>query len=189
VVNAKALAAAERARTEVVVPAAWLHDCVIAPKDSPARSQASALAAGVARAFLGSNDFPAELVAPVEHAILAHSFSAGVPPQTLEARVVQDADRLDAIGAIGLARCLMLGATMNKALYDQSEPVPRQRTPDDSRFVIDHLFIKLLRLEETMATPSGRTLARSRTEFLRRFVEQFERDVAPPTTLAPSDPS
>jgi uncharacterized protein len=180
VVNAKALARREGARPEVVVPAAWLHDCVIVAKDSPARPRASALAAGVARRFLGSIDYPAELVPDVEHAIEAHSFSAGVQPRTLEALVVQDADRLDALGAIGLARCLMLGATMEKELYDEREPVPRDRAPDDSRFVLDHLFTKLLRLEETMGTASGRAEARVRTEFLRRFVEQFERDLAPP---------
>jgi uncharacterized protein len=186
VVNAKALAAREGARLEVVVPAAWLHDCVIVPKDSLARPRASALAAAVARGFLGSIDYPAELVPQVEHAIEAHSFSAGVPPRTLEARVVQDADRLDALGAIGPARCLMLGATMERALYEEREPVPRDRAPDDSRFVLDHLFTKLLRLEEAMATASGRAEARVRSEFLRHFVEQFEREIAPPRMDAAS---
>jgi hypothetical protein len=126
VVNAKALAAREGARLEVVVPAAWLHDCVIAPKDSVARPRASAFATAVAREFLGSIDYPAELVPQVQHAIEAHSFSAGVPPRTLEARVIQDADRLDALGAIGLARCLMLGATMERALYDGLRVAPRR---------------------------------------------------------------
>ena len=180
VLNAKVLAEREGARPCVVVPAAWLHDCVIVPKDSPARRRASALAAGVAREFLGSIGYRAELIPEVEHAILAHSFTAGVEPQTLEARVVQDADRLDAIGAIGLARCLMLGATMEKPLYDEREPVPRERAPDDSRFVLDHLFTKLFGLEKMMTTASGRALARGRIEFLHRFVAQLEQDIAPP---------
>jgi uncharacterized protein len=182
--NAKALAEREGARPDIVVPAAWLHDCVIVPKDSPSRARASALSAGVAREYLGSIGYPSELVPLVEHAIEAHSFSAGVPPRTLEARVIQDADRLDALGAIGLARCLMLGATMEKVLYDEREPVPRNRTPDDSRFVLDHLFTKLFRLEELMTTASGRVEARARTDFLRGFVEQFERDIAPPRSHA-----
>ena len=58
----------------------------------------------------------------------------------------------------------MLGATMERALYEEREPVPRDRAPDDSRFVLDHLFTKLLRLEETMATASGRAEARVRSE-------------------------
>jgi uncharacterized protein len=180
VATAKALAGKEQARPDVVVPAAWLHDCVIVPKDSPLRPRASVLAAGVARDFLRSIAYPGELVPQVEHAIAAHSFSAGVQPLSIEACVVQDADRLDALGAIGLARCLMLGATMNRPLYHEREPIPRGRVPDDNRFVVDHLFTKLFRLEETMTTPSGRALARARTEFLHRFVEQLERDIAAP---------
>ena len=99
---ARQLAAAEGADLAVVVPAAWLHDCVVVPKDSPQRSQASTLAAVVAGGFLRSMGYPETHLAAIEHAIAAHSFSANIQPRTVEARVVQDADRLDAIGAIGV---------------------------------------------------------------------------------------
>src|SRR5688500_4425949 len=101
--TARQLSAAEGADLAVVVPAAWLHDCVVVPKDSPQRSQASTLAARAATQFLRGIGYPETHLTAIEHAIAAHSFSAAIQPRTVEARVVQDADRLDAIGAIGVA--------------------------------------------------------------------------------------
>jgi len=173
VANARRLAAPEGARLEVVLPAAWLHDCVTVPKDSPQRGEASALAARTAGEFLRESAYPAGLIPAVEHAIEAHSFSARIPPKTPEARVVQDADRLDALGAVGIARCLMLGGAMGRALYDPSEPFPKVRRPDDSANVLDHFYLKLFRLADTMTTEAGREEARNRTAFMREYVRQL----------------
>ncbi len=122
VAMAKDLAVAEGAVLEVVVPAAWLHDCVVVPKDSPQRERASRMAARVAGQFLVDIEYPSERIPAIGHAIESHSFSANIPPETLEARVVQDADRLDAIGAIGVSRCLMLAATSGRSLYRLDDP-------------------------------------------------------------------
>jgi len=173
VANARRLAASEGARLEVVVPAAWLHDCVSVPKDSPQRREASALAARIAGQFLRDCAYPAGLIPAVEHAIEAHSFSARIPAKTPEARVVQDADRLDALGAVGIARCLMLGGAMGRALYDPSEPFPKVRRPDDSANVLDHFYLKLFGLADTMTTEAGREEARSRTAFMREYMRQL----------------
>lgn len=173
VANARALAKAEGAELAVVIPAAWLHDCVVLPKDSDKRPQASRLAATMAGEFLLSNGYPQLYIPAIHHAIEAHSFSAGIPTETLEAKVVQDADRLDAIGAIGIARCLVLGGVMNKPLYHEGEPVPNTRTPDDSRNIIDHFYVKLLRIESMMQTPAGRHEARRRTAFMRVYLSEL----------------
>src|SRR5215213_4970483 len=156
VVNAKWLAASEHAQLEIVLPAAWLHDCVAVPKYSRQRGTASALAARTAGVFLRDSAYPAESIPSIEHAIEAHSFSAGVAPKTLEAMVVQDADRIDALGAIGIARALMLGGAMERALYDLREPFPAARTPDDTIYVLDHFYVKLLKLADTLSTAAGR---------------------------------
>lgn len=178
--TAKALARAEGADLAVVVPAAWLHDCVQVPKGSPDRSRASRMAADAAGAWLRAAGYPAELVPAVEHAIHAHSFSANVEPRTREAEVVQDADRLDALGAVGIARTLMLGGAMGLPLYDAAEPIPRARTPDDRRSVVDHFFTKLLHLEGRMRTAAGRAEAARRTASMRAWLEDLARELAAP---------
>jgi uncharacterized protein len=177
VANATTLAESERADLAVVLPAAWLHDCVAVAKDSPLRARASTLAADAAAAFLRANDYPAADLGAIHHAIAAHSFSAGIAPRTAEARVVQDADRLDALGAIGIARCLMLGGALGRRLYDPAEPFPRQRAPDDLANTIDHFYAKLLRLANTMTTEAGRAEAQRRTAFMRRFLAQLEAEI------------
>jgi uncharacterized protein len=174
---ARRLAAVEGAALAVVVPAAWLHDCVVVPKDSPQRSQASTLAAHAAAGFLRGIGYPETHLTAIEHAIAAHSFSAAIQPRTIEARVVQDADRLDAIGAIGVARCLMLGGALGRRLYDPTEPFPTTREPDDMAFSIDHFYLKLLRLAESMTTAAGRAEALRRTAFMQQFLDQLHSEI------------
>lgn len=175
--TARRLAAVEGARMEVVIPAAWLHDCVVVPKDAPERRQASRMAAERAVGWLQEAGYPAAYLPAIAHAIAAHSFSARIPPETIEARVVQDADRLDALGAIGIARCLMLGGALGRPLYHPDEPLPRHRPPDDGRYTLDHFYAKLLTLADTMQTPSGRAEARRRTRHMQAFLEQLASEV------------
>ena len=177
VANARALAAVEGARLEVVLPAAWLHDCVTVPKDSPQRTAASRLAAAQAVDWLRGWGWPETLLPEIAHAIEAHSFSAGIAPRMIEAQVVQDADRLDALGAVGLARCLMLGGELGRPLYVAGDPFCEQRMPDDSAACVDHFYTKLLKLEATMQTVGGRKEAARRTEFLREFLGQLKREI------------
>ncbi len=128
------LTKAENGNTAISVPAAWLHDCVSVAKNSPLRKQASKLAADEAVRFLESVNYPSDLLAPIYHAIEAHSFSANIPPETLEARIVQDADRLEAVGAIGIARCFLTGGSMGTPLYEPSDPFAENRDLDDRRY-------------------------------------------------------
>lgn len=174
---AKRIGRSENARPEVVVPAAWLHDCVAVEKNSPDRSRASRLAADMARGYLDEVGYPAEFVDDICHAIEAHSFSAAITPETLEAKVVQDADRLDALGAVGLARCFMVGERMGLPLYHESDPFCRDRLPDDRRYILDHFFVKLFTLPGTMQTAAGRKEGERRAEFLRGYLKQLEREL------------
>jgi uncharacterized protein len=180
VASAKKLAAAEGADLAVVLPAAWLHDCVVIAKNSPQRASASRLAADRAGEFLRAAGYPAEHIPAIEHAIEAHSFSAGVTPRTIEAKVVQDADRLEALGAIGIARTLITGGANGTPFYDFSEPFPITRVPDDRANIIDHFFTKLLKLADTMQTASGRAAAEQRAEFLKQFLAQLGSEIGVP---------
>ena len=175
--NAKKLAQSSNANLAVVIPAAWLHDCVSVAKDSPLRSQASSLAAKAACEFLQNQKYPAAWLKDIEHAIVAHSFSAGIEPETLEAKIVQDADRLDALGAIGIARCLQTGTAMGSKLYDVEDPFAEARQAEDGISIIDHFYTKLLTLADTMKTAAGRKEAELRTAFMQSYLVQLRREL------------
>lgn len=116
------------------------------------------------------------------HAIIAHSFSRGVEPETLEAGVVRDADRLDALGAVGIMRWAITGAmrhTPETLSYHPEDPFAEEHTPDDNRYMLDHFYAKLLKLGETMTTETGRTLAQRRTAFMRTYLYEFARELNP----------
>ncbi|TVP13803.1 HD domain-containing protein [Shewanella sp. KCT] len=173
----KRLCDLESACAEVVVPAAWLHDCVTLAKDDPRRSQGSMLAADKAIAFLIEVGYPQQYLAAIHHAILAHSFSAGIAPETLEAKIVQDADRLDALGAIGVARCLQVGTALGRPLYAAEDPFCREREADDSRYTLDHFKQKLFTLADTMQTAAAREEARHRTRVMQDFLDQLAQEI------------
>lgn len=176
--NAAAIAATEPdCDTELVVAAVILHDCVAVEKDSPLRAQASRLAAERARTVAEPLGWPPDRLDGLVHAIEAHSFSAGIAPRTLEARVLQDADRLDAIGAIGIARCFYVGGRMGSALYDPDDVAAESRALDDRRFAFDHFPAKLFRLADGFLTRAGRAAAAERVATMRHFVAAFQSEV------------
>ncbi|HCW46162.1 MAG TPA: phosphohydrolase, partial [Erwiniaceae bacterium] len=124
----------------VVLTACYFHDVVNLPKNHPQRHLASSKAAVETRRILSEDfiDFPVELHNAVAHAIQAHSFSAGIKPETLEARIVQDADRLESLGAIGLARVFYTSGALGRALFDSDDPLGRDRQLDDASWTLDH---------------------------------------------------
>jgi uncharacterized protein len=177
VVNCTRLGPLEHVDPSVVLPAAWLHDCVAVPKNSPLRSQASRLAAERASELLSEAGYPLEFLPAIHHCIEAHSFSAKIDCLTGEAKIVQDADRLEALGAIGIARCLMTGGSLGQRLYDPDEPLPINRPPRDDLQSVDHFFAKLFRLPATMQTEAGRREALQRTQMMQLFLEQLCREI------------
>ena len=157
----------------VVLAACYLHDLVNLPKNHPERHLASRQAAALAVERLAEAGFPPARLAAVAHAIEAHSFSAAIAPRTLEARIVQDADRLDALGAIGLARLFYTAGRMGSALAHPDDPGAAQRSADDRAYALDHIECKLATLPATMQTDAGRALADERMEWLRDFRARF----------------
>jgi uncharacterized protein len=169
--NAIAIADQEPGCDRTVLTAAViLHDCVAVEKNSPQRSMASRLAASRARSILAEFGWDAVRIDATAHAIEAHSFSAGIVPETVEARIVQDADRLDAIGAIGVARCFYVAGRMGSGLYDPDDPQAAHRDLDDRRFALDHFGAKLFKVAGNFQTAAGQALADERTRTMRDFV-------------------
>lgn len=175
--NTLYLTVIEEANSEITLPAACLHDCISLPKNDPRRSEGSRLAARAASGFLEEIDYPSDLIPEVEHAIEAHSFSAGIPCRTLEARIVQDADRLDALGAVGIARCFLVGGHLGRPLFDPDDPFCEQREPDDGAFTVDHFYTKLLKLPGTMQTAAGRAEAERRAAIMRRYLDDLRKEI------------
>lgn len=169
--NAKAIQGEEGGDLEIVAAAVLLHDCVQVPKDSPLRAQASRLAAVEAAAQLKGLGWGAERTAWVAAAVASHSFSAGIEPATLEACILQDADRLDAIGFAGIARCFYSAGRMGSLLYEAADPRAVSRTLNDAAFALDHFPAKLLTLADGFKTVAGRRLAQERNEVVTRFYE------------------
>lgn len=163
----------------VVLTACYFHDIVSLPKNHPERSQSSRLAARKTRDILHRDfpDFPPDRFAAVEHAIEAHSFSAGIAPQSIEAKIVQDADRLEALGAIGLARVFAVSGGLGVALFDAEDPFADARPLDDRAFALDHFQTKLLRLPDTMQTDVGRELAQHNADFLIHFMAKLSAEL------------
>lgn len=165
------------ANLHIIYPACMLHDCVNVPKKSPLRKQGSKLSADKAVQLLQTIDYPNHLLEEIHHAIVAHSYSANIEPTTLEAKIVQDADRLDALGAIGLSRCFMLGGKWDSQLYHPTEPLATSRELDDKLYCLDHVFVKLKNLPATMQTTFGRIEADKRWSFIESYVEQLQSEM------------
>jgi len=174
---AKQLCIAEQAEMAVVLPAAWLHDCVAVAKNHPDRAKASTMAADKAITFLTSIGYDESYFDAIHHAIAAHSFSANIKVQSVEAQIVQDADRMDALGAIGISRCMKVGGSISRHLYHPKDPFCQGRDADDKLYTLDHFFIKLLHVAKSMNTPSAKAEAQRRTEYMLAFIEQLKSEV------------
>jgi uncharacterized protein len=167
---ARALGEEEGADPEACAAAALLHDLVYLPKNHPDSSGTARLGGEFALAWC--REIPelagrAELIAG---AVATHSFSGGARPASLEGAVLQDADRLEALGAIGLARVFATGGSMGTGLWHPGDPWARARPLDDKRWSLDHFAAKLLKLKDGMNTAAGRRLAESRDQLLRDFL-------------------
>ena len=181
--NAKYIAELEGSGDmRLLVAAAYLHDLVNLPKNSPQRAEASRLSAEAAQPILIEFGFGDADVAAIKHMITAHSFSADIPPNTLEAKILQDADRLESVGALGIARTFYIAGKLGSQLFNGSDPFANDRPLDDLTYAVDHFKVKLLGLVKTMNTTSGKELAQQRTETMHHFLDALASEL---TELSP----
>lgn len=181
--NAQVIAGGEKpCDMTVLLSACYLHDLVTLPKDNPNRANASALSAQAAAPVLAGLGLSQDQVAAACHAVEAHSFSANITPKTLEAKIVQDADRIEALGAIGIARCFATTGVLGGALFDGLDPFAASRPLNDKAYAVDHFKVKLLRLPQTMQTQTGRMLAEDRANVLRDFLDQLASELDVPAS-------
>ena len=155
------------------IAAALLHDAVNLPKDAPDRHRASDRSAELARDLLPPLGFDHDDIIEIAEAIQDHSYSRGATPRSDLGRALQDADRLEALGALGLCRTLACGVRMGAAFFDTQDPWAGSRPLDDKAYTVDHFFTKLLLLPDTMNTAAGREEAARRATLLDQFLDQL----------------
>lgn len=171
---------------EHCIAAALLHDIVNVPKNSPDRARTSEVCAEVAGEMMTRLGlFDSDARTEIQQAIIDHSFSRGAVPTSDLGRSLQDADRLEAVGAIGVARTFSTGSRMGASYFHRDDPWAHDRQRDDKAFTVDHFFEKLLRLAPTLLTAAGRAEAERRAEWMRGFLRQLGEEIgeAPPEAL------
>lgn len=158
-----------------ILAAAYFHDIISLPKNDPEAQRSSWLSAQQVALIFRDHfpDFPEHLIAGVQHAIHAHSFSAGVVPQTIEAKLLQDADRMEALGAIGIARVFYTAGRLGTEMFSDADPMASHRALNDRRYALDHFTVKLAKLPALMTTKAGKKMAAQRAAYLQDFMKQL----------------
>jgi len=176
--NAQKIVKKENANPKLVLSAALLHDIVSYSKSSKRSKFSSIDSAKKSKIILKKYGFTNDEIIVISDAIAEHSFSQNKIPQTLEGKILQDADRLDALGAIGIARVFATSGSLNRPFYNIDDPFCNKRNPDDDIWAVDHFFNKkLLKLEFTMNTKSGKIEAKKRTKVLKVFLKQLKSEI------------
>jgi uncharacterized protein len=174
---ARLIAKAEGADLAIVVPAALLHELFNYPKNHPESHHSGVICADQAAEVLRREHHPENKIAAICDCIINHSYSRGIVPESLEGKVLQDADRLDAIGAIGIARCFATVGEMRLPLYESDDPFCHSREPDDKRYGLDHFYRKLLRIPDGLHTAAAQAMAADRIRVMTDFLAQLKHEI------------
>ena len=145
--NAQKICKKEKANEKLVLCAALLHDIVSYPKSDVRSKNSSIESAKKSKIILKQYDFSNDEILIISNAIRDHSFSQNKIPDSIVGKILQDADRLDAIGAIGIARVFATGGSLKRPFYNIDDPFCKIRKPDDKIWTVDHFYRKLLKLE------------------------------------------
>jgi uncharacterized protein len=176
--NAKIIGRHERTNLDILLPAVLLHDLVMHPKGSTKSSKSADESADLAEDILQSYGYPQDEITQICYCIRMHSYSKKFVPASIEGKILQDADRLDALGAIGIARTFSVGGSENRKLYNANDPFYRTvRVVDDIQWTLDHFQTKLLKLVYSMHTETGKKMAQERTSFMLLFIRQLQKEI------------
>ncbi|MGI0065455.1 MAG: HD domain-containing protein [Nitrosotalea sp.] len=175
--NATSLARKEKADIKIITAAVLLHDIISYQKSDPRSKNSSIESAQESRKILKKYNYSQDEIDIISDAIRDHSFSRGVRPKTLEGKILQDADRLDALGAIGIARTFSVSGAEKRPFYNNIDPFCKKRLPDDKSWTVDHFYKKLLLLEKTMNTGAGKIEAKKRIKIMKKFLDELKKEI------------
>ncbi|WP_243383876.1 HD domain-containing protein [Geothrix alkalitolerans] len=173
------LATEEGADVEVCVAAALLHDLVYRPKNHPESPLTARMAAELVPQWCRETPGLEPKAEAIAAAVATHSWSGGESPGSLEAAVLQDADRLEALGAIGIARVFATGASFGAGLWHPEDPWAEGRDLDDKAWSLDHFERKLLKLAAGMTTAAGRRRAGARQAVMTAYLTALRAELGP----------
>lgn len=170
--NAEIIQKTEGGDLELILVSSYLHDCVDHKLFANQEPQYQKI-----RDLLASLGYQKEFILKVEDILSSISWNHGKEKELslLEAQIVRDADRLDAIGAIGLVRCIEYGASHQRNFYVEEEVLSPNKGGRDTS--LSHIYEKLLKLPSHMLTTKGKEMAKEREAFLLSFLEQFQREI------------
>jgi len=172
--NAEMIATNEKADLNIIVPAALFHDIIVYPKNHPDRNKSQIESANLTSEILANiYDFPTYAIGKVQTCIRECSFSTGIIPELLESKILQDADRLEATGAISILRTYASAGIMKKTFYDPNDPFCDDRKIDTSKFALDLFYERLLKVADRMHTETAKSIAKRRTKFLNDFLNEL----------------
>lgn len=175
--NAEKICKSEKADKKLVLSAVLLHDIVSFPKSDKRSKTASTKSAIKAKKILKRFNFSMTEIKIIMDAIESHSFSKNKKPKTLEGKILQDADRLDALGSIGIARTFAVSGGENRPFYNKYDPFCSNRKPDDQKWAVDHFYKKLLLLQTRMNTRFAKNEAKRRTKILKKFLNDLKTEI------------
>ncbi|MFB5615053.1 MAG: HD domain-containing protein [Candidatus Nitrosomaritimum yanchengensis] len=175
--NAQKICKNEKVNPKLVLCAVLLHDIISYPKSDKRSKLSSIKSAEASTKILKKYDFTEDEIQIISEAIRDHSFSQNKTPKTIEGKILQDADRLDAIGAIGIARVFAVAGSENRPFYSPDDPFCKKRSPNDQKWTLDHFYKKLLLLESLMNTKSGKSEAKRRTIVLKNFLSELKKEL------------
>lgn len=173
--NAERIFQEEGGDLEIMIPAALFHDLIVYPKNHPEKHKSQEESAEAAEKILaGFADYPQEKIEMVKTCILECSFSKGIVPDMLESKILQDADGLEATGAISIMRTYSSTGQMKRPFYNSEDPFCEKRQPSASEFALDLFYERLLKVADRMHTATAKEIARRRTDFLLDFLKEFK---------------
>ena len=173
--NAERIAGEENADLDIIIPAALFHDLIVYPKNHPDKHKSQEESAEAAAEILEKIDpYPKGKIAAVKTCILECSFSKGILPETLESKIIQDSDGLEATGAISIMRTYSSTGQMKRPFYNSEDPFCKNREPNPASFALDLFYERLLKVADRMHTETAKKIAQRRTDFLHDFLSEFK---------------
>lgn len=168
------IAKRESCDLDIIIPAAVFHDIINYPKNHHKRLYSSDESARQTKKILKQlNSYPKHKIDKVCETIRLCSFTKGLTPDFLEAKILQDADSLEAMGAISIMRTFSSAGIMNKTFYDATDPFCKRRKPNDSKYALDLFFTRLLVVQRRLHTETAKKMAERRVKFLKTFLREL----------------